>query len=408
MDEYGKHSSRYAADLNSDIKGSARRGGKIVKKGTKLTGQIWKGTDALAKKELAYSGRKFKEAWGAFVQGNLHLAERTKEDRHELVSVPGDYYNDLKEDFSNIYELTGRINQKVAGSIDDSWERAFEKAGREFRSEYERSGEKKNSLLALGPILYGYLKAFYEGLVAPASRTIVKRGVQGTATAVFLPVATVSVITGRTVQATGLTVYYIGKTGVKVISPTVEGGLLSGMAILSAGAVPVTYAAGGSLSAVNQVAFTAGGPGYAALEATATSSFDTAKYVGSIVYDTAKGTTKVVINQASSGVVLGYNALTAIPAHLLTGVMDGVIFLAWDGPRLVVAAAKGDLQGGGGAEGDGTTSVGNLPVGTVVDLEKLREADGVEVEIVSEEPSVIGDVIRKLPCDLRENGGECK
>jgi len=95
-----------------------------------------------------------------------------------------------------------------------------------------------------------------------------------------------------------------------------------------------------------------------------------------------------VINQASSGVVLGYNALTAIPTHLVMGVEDMAVFLAWDGPRLVIAKAGGKLKTGGKDQ----PTLGDLPVGTVVDLEKLEQSQGIKTEVISTDPPVIRDV----------------
>jgi hypothetical protein len=196
----------------------------------------------------------------------------------------------------------------------------------------------------------------------------------------------------------GLTVYYIGKTGVKIVSPTVEGGLLSGLSLLSLSAVPVTYAAGGALGAVNQVAFTTAGPVAGTVEATATTTLHTAGYVGFLAFDAVAGTTKVVINQAASGIVLGYNALTAVPTHAVLGAVDTAVFLAWDGPRLVIAAATGRVKG----SGTETHSLGDLPIGTVVDLKKLEKAEGVKVEVLSSDPAVIQNVLEKIPNDVRE------
>jgi hypothetical protein len=290
------------------------------------------------------------------------------------------------------------VRQSFSGRIDASWEKAFARAGSAFREEYERSGESPNTLAALGPVLVGWLRAFYHGVAAPTSKTIVKTTVAGTTYAVFLPVAATSIVAGRTVQAVGLTVYYTGKTGVKVISPTIEGGLLASLSLLSAAAAPATYAGGAAVGAVNQVAFTAAGPAYAAGVGTASTTVDTAVYVALVTYDAAAGVTKVAINQSASAVVLGYNALTAIPTHTLLAAGDAAIFLAWDGPRLVIAAARGDL----GAKHGGTASVSDLPVGTVVDLEKLRAAEGAQVEVLSTDEKVIKDVLEKLPEDLRE------
>jgi hypothetical protein len=133
-------------------------------------------------------------------------------------------------------------------------------------------------------------------------------------------------------------------------------------------------------------------------------TIDTATYVGLVAYDGVKGTTKVVINQASSGVVLGYNALTAVPTHLVMGAFDTAVFLAWDGPRLVIATAKGKI----GPAGDSPEqlTLGNLPVGTVVDMKKLEQNQGIKANIISTDPAVIRDVLERLPDDLRTEGGD--
>jgi hypothetical protein len=185
------------------------------------------------------------------------------------------------------------------------------------------------------------------------------------------------------------------------VSPTIEGGLLSGLSLLSVSTVPVTYAAGGTLGAVNQVAFSTAGPAAGVAEAAATSTVHTAGYVGFLAYDAVAGTTKVVINQAASGVVLGYNALTAIPTHALLGVEDTVVFLAWDGPRLVVAAAQGKIKSKTETGVVETHSLGDLPIGTVVDLKKLEQTEGVKVDVLSTDPAVIRNVLEKMPEDMR-------
>jgi hypothetical protein len=399
----GGRSKDYAANIASDAKGAVEGGKRVVDTGTELSGDIFKATHRAGKAELTYASESFRKAGEAFIQGNLSLGKRTAEDRKELAALPGNYFKDLKDDFSNIWELTGTANDKFAGKIEVGWEKAFDRAASEFKKEYDRSGESQNTLTALGPILYGYLKSIYHGIVAPSSKTIVKTGVSAVTYAgaygVFLPVSSTAVVAGRTVQSVGLTFYYTGKTGVKIVSPTVESGLLAGMSVLSLSAVPVTYAAGGTLGAVNQVAFTAAGPVTGAAQGVATTTIDTAAYVGLVTYDGVKGVTKVVINQASSGVVLGYNALTAVPTHLVMGVEDMAVFLAWDGPRLMIAAASGNLKTGGAGKDQRT--LGDLPVGTVVDMKKLEESQGTKVKVLSTDPAVIRDVLERLPDDLR-------
>lgn len=399
----------YTTNIASDVKGAVEGGKRVVSTGTELTGDILKATHRAGKAELTYASETFHKAGASFIQGNLSLEKRTAEDRKELAALPGNYFSNLKDDFSNIWELTSTANEKFAGKIEIGWDKAFEKAAAEFKKEYERSGESQNTLTALGPILSGYLKSLYHGIVAPSSKTIVKTGASAVtysgAYGIFLPVASASIVAGRTVQSVGLTFYYTGKTAIKIVSPTVESGLLACMSVLSLSAVPVTYAAGGTLGAVNQVAFTATGPVVGTAQGAATTSIDTATYVGLVTYDGVKGVTKVVINQASSGVVLGYNALTAIPTHLLLGVEDAAVFLAWDGPRLVIAAANGKLKTGADAGPSGPT-LGDLPVGTAVDLKRLEQAQGIKTEVISTDPAVIRSVLERLPEDLRTEGGD--
>ncbi len=404
-------SVEYKERVTGDLQHSIDTAQAGMSSGTDLSRRILKRTHTLAQSELTYASTNFASAWESFVQGYLTLATRTEEDRIKLVALPGRSYEALRSDFSNIWEVTKSLRGDFAKNIELSWDAAFRKAGEEFRAEYERSGEQGNSLIALGPILQGYLKALYHGAAVPTAKTIAEVGVSGTrqaAAAVFLPVASTSVVTGRTIQSIGLTVFYTGRTGIKLVSPTIESGLLSGLALLSLGTLPVTYLSGSTFGALNQVAFTTGPPLVATGEAITMSAFETGRYVGFVSYDAMTASTKVIINQAASGVVLGYNAVSAIPAHLFMGVADTAILLAWEGPNLVIAKITGRLKVRGEPGGEtNEASASQLPVGSVVDLNKLREKEGVHVEIISQDPAVIREVIRQIPCDAREGEDAC-
>jgi hypothetical protein len=401
------HSAEYKAGLGTDLQRSYETGKSLVQTGTERSGEILDRTKSMTQSEWTYATQHFGEAWEEFIQGNLSLGKRTEQDRAALLALPGREFASLKQDFSNIWEMTKIIHENFSGRIQVSWDAAFERAGRDFRAEYERSGEQSNSVRALGPILQGYLKALYHGGLAPAAKTIVRTSARGTGAAtgtVFLPVAATSVVTGRTIQAAGMTLFYTGKTGVKLISPTVESGLLTSLAILSVGSIPATAAGGTMFGAVNQVAFTTAGPMATVGEAAALTTFDTGKYVGFVTYDALAGATKVVINQTSSGVVLGYNALSALPAHLFMGAEDAAILLAWEGPKLLVVKATGRLKSKSGQAG---SSAGDLPVGTVINLKQLQSTDGITVEVLSEDPTQIRNVLQQLPCDVRDTDGPC-
>ncbi|MBI5141377.1 MAG: hypothetical protein HZA20_04190 [Nitrospirae bacterium] len=392
-------------NLASDLASSVDTAKSIAKTGAETSAAIRAATDDATSAELAYAREGFSRAWEKLIKGNLSIAKRTEADRNELASLPGNLVGGIKSDWSNIHQLAESANKKFGGSIENSWDAAFKRASSEFRAEYEKSGEKENSLMALGPILWGWLKSFYYGIAEPSAKSVVKTGVTGVTHGVFLPVADTAVVAGRTVQSVGLTFYYTGKTGVNIVSPTVEGGLLGGLSLLSLATVPPTFAVGQTAGAINQVAFTTAAPVYAAGEAAAKTAAHTAKYVAFVAYDGAHGATEVVINQASSGVVLGYNALTAIPAHLMMGVFDAAVFLAWDGPNLVIATAKGKLRTKDNA---GDYSAGDIPVGAVVDLGKLQTESGMEVKIISNDPAVIRDVLGKIPCDLGGKSDACE
>ena len=161
--------------------------------------------------------------------------------------------------------------------------------------------------------------------------------------------------------------------------------------------MPLTYVTGTTVGVVNQAAFIGAAPIATVGSDITLSAVDAGKYVTFVSYDAVAGTSKVVINQASAAVVLGYNALTAIPAHAFMGVADSAVFLAYDGPRLVVAYAKGEIT-----DADGVSiGIDSLPVGSVVDLNAL-EAEGISVNVLSDDPAVIKKVLENLPGDLRE------
>jgi hypothetical protein len=391
--------NEYSDALSRNWKLSTDITKKTFQTGTRITRNMLNTTSDLAAEQVDYSKKSFQKSWSRFIKGNLHMPQRTQATRDSLLGQPGDYFKNLKEDFSNIYQITAEIQDDYSLKIGQTWRNAFSDAANSFNDEYEKSGTSSNTLGGLLHIISGYAKGLYQGLFKPGATTVAKTvsvGARGTAQALFLPTATAISISGRTVQSIGTTVYYTGKMGVEIISPTVEAGLLSGMAILSLGAAPLTYVTGAGIGAVNQVAFTTAAPIAGAAQATTLTAKDTGKYVAFVSYDALAGTSKVIINQASAAVVLGYNALTALPAHIFMGAADSAVFLAYDGPRLVIAYAKGEIK-----NNNESIRVDSLPVGSVIDLNAL-EKEGIKVKVLSDDPIIIKNILEKLPEDLRE------
>lgn len=386
----------YSSDMKDTFDSSLNTTASIYKKGTNVSKKIYDTGTTLASRQISYGVAGFEKAWDRFIQGNLYLGKRTKREREELLALPGNYFNNIKNDFSNISEISENISGDFGDKITKVWDKSLQKAQRSFQESYEKSGTRTNSLQGLFDIVGGYAKGAYYGAIKPTIQTTastIEAGGRKATSAVFLPVATITSVTGRTIESIGMSIYYTGKTAVKIISPTVEAGLLSGLSILSISTAPITYGTGATVGAINQVSTTVAAPVVGTTQAVGGSVYNSAKVAALVSYDAIKGTTEVIYHEAAAGVVLGYNALVALPTHIVMAAGDAAFFLAWDGPRLVVASVKGEVAG---------FSSGGLPVGSVVDLKKLKEVDGVEVNIVSQDPKVIKKVINELPKDLRK------
>ena len=390
-----KDTKAYGSDLVDNTVDGYETSKAILKKGTKFTGKILEKTQELVDMEVDYAKETFSKAWSRFIKGNISLGKRTKEDRDALANMPANYFKDLKEDFSNIWEVTSSVTLLGGSKLSTVWEEAFRDAKKSFLDSYERSGESDNSLGGLFHIMYGYLKALFHGVAKPATETTAKTvyyGGKNLAKLLYLPIGGTISVVGRSVESLGLTLYHVTSMGVKIISPTVEAGFLSALSFLSLGSTGITYVGGGSLGLINQVGTMAIAPTAGAGETVTKTAFDTTKLVTFIGYDLIKGSSKIIINEAASGVVLGYNALTALPTQMLLAASDSVFFLAWDGPRLVIAAAKGEIA---------DENINQVPVGTVMDLKKLDEEKGVNIEVISKDYKLIEKILHTLPDDMK-------
>ncbi len=395
-----QHSQELPKTLSTGIRAGQEQGETLYQQGTERSRNILHNTHGIAQQQLDYSQQGFVKAWDHFVLGNLTLLERTAEDRMALQAIPGDYFSTLKDDFSNLFLLNKQMVDTISPEIEVNWTDSFQQAQNAFNDAYQASGNESNSLMGLRNIIGGYGKALYYGLFKPSSDSVIKgatvtAGLAGQA--LFLPTASLFIVSGRTVQSIGLSLYYTSKNGYKVVSPSIESGLLAGVSLLAVGTVPLTYATGASVGVLNQVAIMTAAPIIGSAVAGGNTLGETAKYAGLVSYDLAKGSSKVILNQAASGLVLGYNALTALPAQTLLTAVNGTFFLVFDGPRLMIAKVNGEL-----ISSDGTShAITTLPIGSVLDMKKLEQLPGVEIKSISDDPKVIEQVLKNIPEDLR-------
>ncbi|MGZ3768704.1 MAG: hypothetical protein ACXVCP_04665 [Bdellovibrio sp.] len=323
------------------------------------------------------SKESIKEAYQNFVIGYMQIQERTADDFRELKNINGNYFGNLKEDFSNYFEIIQDVDKKTENKILSSWQNSFFVADAEFEKEYQNSGQQPNSLLALWSLTKGYGKAVYHAFLKPTAATTA--GVVG---ASFN-------LAGRFLMNSGKSFYYASRIGYKVVSPTLESGFLSGLALVNYSGEKLVGGTKTGLYIFNQVALVSSEPVYSTGRWLVSTTANTANYAAANIFDVTSGISHIALNQAKAGVVLGYNAVTALPTQTLLACANSVVFLAYDGPRLAVYALRGEING---------VPVQEIPVGTVIEQTKAEKMN-LQIEKVNDDPTVIKDIIEKSQKD---------
>lgn len=402
LSETVAHQKGRVSELKKSVKENAKSGIKTgmsyYQEGKKSGQNMREDAQDLSRLELETSKELFVKAWDKFTLGYIHLGERTKGDWEELQKLNGGFFSSVKNDFSNLEDWLSSQGLTLSTKAETSWAKSFARGQEEFNKEYINSGKESNSLMALPYLFWGYVKATYYSLVKPTASstenlatTVGKSVVKGAA----YSVGSMMILSGRPVYTLGANFFYAGKAGIKILSPTVEGGFLASVALLSGAASPITYVAGQTIGVVTQVAVTTTAPIVGTGEFVISSAADTATQAALLTYDTVKGSSEIILNQGKAAVVLGVNALTAIPTHTVMAAGSSIIFLSWDGPRLALYSLKGH-----------TDFSQKLPAGIVLDRKKIEESKEFNVEKISEDTKVVQDVLFKLPEDMRGNDHE--
>jgi hypothetical protein len=196
----------------------------------------------------------------------------------------------------------------------------------------------------------------------------------------YVPVSHTMNFSKDMLMTTGLVFYYGTKKGYRVISPTLEAGFFSSVGLLSASSTVPTYIGGTSLGAFNQITSVAAVTGSGVVGGVGSLGYETTATATGMFYDLASGSAESGVYLMSSGVILSYTAVTALPAQMAISVVEGPIFITYDGPRVVIAVAKGNFVG-----------YDDYPTGSVINLEKEKKAGNIK--ILTDDPKIIKKVL---------------
>lgn len=358
------------------------------KKGSELASDLRAAGNKLSRDQYLRSKEGFKSAWESFALGYIGLASHTKDEWAELKASYSAFGESVKDDFSDLNDWFNSQGATLSTKAESSWGESFAKAKEEFNKEYDESGKARNSVAGLGHIMWGYCKALYYGVMKP-SEASAEVGGKALVKGLAYPLVGSVIIASRSVVTLGQNFMFVGKTVVRVISPTVEAGFLASLSLFNGASSPVLRAGSEGFYAINQVAVTAATPVVGTGSFSLSTAGDLATHTAFLAYDVAKGTTQVLLNQTQAALVLGYNAITAIPTQLILGTGNAIFLLAWDGPRLTLYTLKGEVDYA-------------APSGLVLDKKKLETNPKMNLRKITDDPKVIEKVLEQLPQDLRE------
>ncbi|MBK23234.1 MAG: hypothetical protein CME70_04435 [Halobacteriovorax sp.] len=382
---FKKDSAEFVAFQKEHPKKALQTLKKINEFSKRTSKSIRKETRELSRSEWEFSKNNFGKAKEHFVLGHVKFVNRMEKDLEAIVNSPRKTRDEISGDIKNFKRFIRKFRSKKGSEVDRSWKGSLKKAKAEFEDQYHKSGKASNSITAIPKVLWGYLKWAYYGVVKPSGRNLKKGG----GMVLFPPVVAASTAY-RGVSNLGGVLFHTGKLGVHVLSPYVESGVYASLGILGAASVMPTYVGGHGLSAFNRVVISSAGAVTSGSQVIGSSMIGTGKHVGSMFYNFGKATGKTVFTTSKSAMVLGYNAMVALPAHTVLMSMGAVLAVVVDGPDLVIASIRGKDK-----------SLNKLPAGTALDVSKL-EKSGYKVEVILKDSERVKDVIDGAVEDLKE------
>ncbi|TGM45268.1 hypothetical protein [Leptospira vanthielii] len=375
-----KRSVDYPGKLGETMTSVLSWTGSGIANSSRRTEDIYDAGWQLSKAEWKVSKESFEEAGSRFVLGYIYMVPKMESDVKLMRSTLDEIGGERSKTTDSLNDLFVTTLNTSSKNIVSAWSDSFSKASDEFTKNYEESGDRGNSLLALVDIFHGYSVALKEVMISPIVKTGKNSGEILVVNGVYVPLSQTMNFSANALISTGVVFYYSTKSGYRVISPTLEAGLFSSIGILSASSTVPTYTAGTTLAAFNQVTSVAATTAGGTIGAAGGATYDTGAYATGMVYDLSKGSAEAGFYAMSSGMILGYTALTVLPSQLVLAAVDGPIFITYDGPRVVIAVVKGNYAG-----------FDDAPTGAVINLEAAKKAG--KVKILTDDPKIIKKVL---------------
>lgn len=376
MHETGQELKKAPSEL---YQGAKEVGTNILKSGTKANKKL---EDALKEKSKAQgklSKEQIKRAWGEFVLGYREILPREK-------SGWMDFKNYISSNFKLSAKEMDDLDQwlwndgATINKAKSAWGDSLIRAQKEFEESYQKSGERENSFLALGDILLGYGKAIYYGLFRP-SGTQVSNAVKIGAKALAHSLIGSAVIVKNIFLTTGRVFYFVAESGYYIIAPSAKASIYATLSLFNSTSSLLLKGTAPGLYVANQVALTTVATTSGATYFTIGMAGETLKDTALLTYHLGRGVGEIALNQGQSAISLGYNLITALPAQMAMGVGTATLFLAWDGPRLVLYSFKHQ---------DNLL----LPKDVVIDKEKAK-IKGTWTEL-TDDPKIIDGLLDKM------------
>jgi hypothetical protein len=339
----------------------------------------------ISHKLSVYSSEKFRAAWESINLGYIHYAKTNEDDLNEIRKINQNFLKNIRADFKDMKDVMDPTLKELEKGTDINWKKHFKKGNYQFNQQYEKSGTRGNSITGLWDILVGYASWTYSAVVKPSSKAVES----GTKKAAYYSVDTVLktfIASHNIVYSLGSNLYYSTKLGFKVFSPSLESGFLSSLALLSAVGSKASEVSFKSVGLINKVAVKSLAPVAGSGQFVFEESYHQASNAITYLVHGSEATGEVVMEKVESGIALSYSALSQIPAQILLSALNSTIFLVYEGPKILLVKATGNL---------GDKPLSDLPTGSVLDMKKLKESGG-QVETLSEDPALIKKVLENV------------